>query len=32
MQEMAGSDAFFLYEETAVRHMHTMKIIEVEAS
>jgi WS/DGAT/MGAT family acyltransferase len=32
MLEMAGADAFFLYEETAVRHMHTMKIIEVDPS
>ena len=32
MREMAGADAFFLYEETPARHMHTMKIIEVDPS
>jgi WS/DGAT/MGAT family acyltransferase len=32
MHEMAGADAFFLYEETPARHMHTMKIIEVDPS
>lgn len=32
MREMAGADAFFLYEESPARHMHTMKIIEVDPS
>ena len=30
MTEMAGADAYFLYEETPSRHMHTVKVIVVD--
>jgi WS/DGAT/MGAT family acyltransferase len=30
MREMTGADAYFLYEESRARHMHTLKILVIE--
>ena len=32
MHEMSGADAYFLWEESRARHMHTLKIIVIDPS